>query len=523
MSTARNILSNLAWQILGKVVTALLSIVILKTITNYLGVAGYGQYTTVYEYLAFFGIAADFGLFTIAVREMAKNSKNIPFIIGNILSLRTITILLTMALAIGSAFLIPQYDNTWIPLGVFIAGLGTALTLLNGTISSVLQVYLKMEISAIATIFGKLVSTGYMLFIVFVALPKISGDTILAQEGFTQLLWAGVIGNLFMLAITWRSCSKLTKLGYRYNAAFMKEMIVKALPYGIALILGTIYFRIDSVILSLLKGPAEVGIYGVPMRILEILTVVPLYFMNAVLPVMTRATESSSEKDRKGRVIPSEKLKTIMQYAFDFLVMLGTPMVVGIVLLAYPITFIIASPEFLSRLSEGFYGSDIAMQILIFALFFSFINTLFTFILIANNKQHLLLWVNGACVIFNIAMNFLWIPIYGFRASAVITVLSEILLLILVLFFVRRTVALRLSLETLIKAVLAAGVMGVIVQLLRAPTYTFLQNWNVFLLAIIGAIVYGILLIVTGAITKEKLALLKRSKTPQPVQEEPIP
>ena len=65
MSIARKILENTFVQFGGKIITAALSIFVLKMISGYLGTSGYGDYTTVYQYLAFFGIAADFGIFTV--------------------------------------------------------------------------------------------------------------------------------------------------------------------------------------------------------------------------------------------------------------------------------------------------------------------------------------------------------------------------------------------------------------------------------------------------------------------------
>ncbi|MBT7483850.1 oligosaccharide flippase family protein, partial [Candidatus Peregrinibacteria bacterium] len=118
MSMARKILSNTFIQVAGKIAGALVSVAIVKLITNFLSVDGYGQYVAIFEFLAFFGIAADLGLFTIAVREMAKDEKKTEFIIGNILSLRFILSISTMSLAVLAAFLIPQYSDTFIPVGV---------------------------------------------------------------------------------------------------------------------------------------------------------------------------------------------------------------------------------------------------------------------------------------------------------------------------------------------------------------------------------------------------------------------
>ena len=111
-------------------------------------------------------------------------------------------------------------------------------------------------------------------------------------------------------------------------------MVWKALPYGVALILNTIYFRIGSFSLSIFRGQTEWGAYGVPMRMLEAIGVIPLYFMNAVLPVLTRAIQRKDGSHEK-----------IIQFAFDFLVMGSMPIVAGTFVLATPIIALISSPR----------------------------------------------------------------------------------------------------------------------------------------------------------------------------------
>src|SRR3989338_5007511 len=140
MSLARKILHNTLIQIAGKLVTAALSVVVLKIISSYLGTAGYGDYTTVYQFLALFGIIADFGIYTITVKEMARDEKQIPMILGNVMGLRTLLAIFAMILAAMVAYIVPDYQTTLIPMGVLIATVATFFTLLNGTISSVLQV-----------------------------------------------------------------------------------------------------------------------------------------------------------------------------------------------------------------------------------------------------------------------------------------------------------------------------------------------------------------------------------------------
>ncbi|PKL36495.1 hypothetical protein CVV38_01150 [Candidatus Peregrinibacteria bacterium HGW-Peregrinibacteria-1] len=493
MSLTSKIFSNTVYQLLSKVVIAILGILVVKITTNYLGVAGYGQYTLVYEFLAFFGIAADLGLFTIAVKEMSEDEDNIPKIIGNILSLRAILVTLSMLAAIVAIFLIPQYTDSLIPLGVTIASITVFITIINGTITSVLQTKLQMGLASIASIMGKIVSVAFMAYIVFYGFPE---DT---ETGFLMLIVAGIIGAFATLLITNHYVRKITPLKFRFDLSLWKQVIKKSLPYGLALILSTVYFRIDSIMISLMRGEAELGIYGVAMKMLEQIAIIPLYFMNSVLPVLTKSIKEGTQR-----------YQSIISRSFDFLTAISLPMVVGGFVLAYPIIFIVADHNFLSRLSEGFYGSDIALQIIIFALIFQFLNVLCAFILIALDKQTKLLYINAACVLINLVSNFIVIPKYGFVGAAFTTVMSEIFIFIATFSVARHYLKFKINIRNVIAIAISAIVMGIAIKYLQPITYQFIQNWNILLLIPMGGLIYLIMLFLTRAVDLKTVKSLIR-------------
>lgn len=511
MSIARKILENTFIQVLGKVITAGLSIVVLKIISGYLGTSGYGDYTTVYQFLAFFGIAADFGIYTITVKEMSKDESKIPMILGNVLGLRTGLAILTMVGAAVVAFMIPTYANTVIPMGVLVATLATIFTLLNGTVSSVLQVHLKMQFATIGLVVGKIISVAYMAF---VAYYLFASDNI---TGFYHLLWAGVIGNFIMFAITHYYVKRFTKISYKFDFGFWKKIFVTSLPYGVALVLNTIYFRLDVVLMTLMLphtatladgttecaqamcSDTEVGLYGVAMRFLEMLVIIPVYFMNSVLPVMTRFIEEQSSR-----------IKELMQYSFDFLVATGIPILVGSFVLAVPIIHFISDAEFVSG-NTYMFGSDMAVRILMPAMIFSFISTLFGFTLVVLNKQVKLMIINASCVLLNLVGNLIVIPHWGFRGAAATSVVSALFILIFTGLIVKRTLGFTLSVKTLFKIIISAIVMGVVVW----AGYRWMEGvwfvWQIAVLIPLGGVVYGIMVIKTRAITPEMWKLLKKS------------
>lgn len=489
--------------------TAALSMVILKIISGYLGASGYGDYTTVYQFLAFFGIIADFGIYTITVKEMSRDQSRIPVILGNVMGLRTLLVFISMGLAIVAAFLLPSYKGTLIPMGVLIATVATFFTLLNGTICSVLQTHLKMQYSTISLVLGKIASVLYMVWVVY----AFSHDP---KTGFYQLLWSGVVGNFVNYLISHYYVRRYCEITYRFDFAYWKKVFVTALPYGVALILGTLYFRLNVIVMTLvlphtelvaegkrvcaqaLCSDTEIGMIGVAMRMLEMLVIIPVYFMNSVLPIMTRYLEEQSQKIRQ-----------LMQYSFDFLVAASLPILVGSFLLAKPIILFVSDPEFVSGHIYP-YGADVGVQILMFAMLFSFINSLFGFTLVALNRQTHLLYINLIVVVFSLLGNFFAIPLWGFRGAAVVSVFSELIIMVYTYWKAQTTLGFHLSPKTPLRILFSALAMGVVVlvgfSMMRNAWYV----WQLAVLVPLGGLVYLGLLFKSKAVTTEMMGLLRK-------------
>ena len=510
MSTARKILENTAVQFGGKIATAILSIFVIKMISGYLNAAGYGQYTAAYNFLAFFGIAADFGIYTITVKEMSKDHTKIPEILGNVLGLRTLLIIITMSLAAIAVFFLPEYQDTMVPIGVVIGTLATLFTLLNGTISTVLQVHLKMQYTTIGLVIGKIASVGYIALVVYYLFPTDKAT------GFEHLIWSGVLANLIMFLITFYYVSRYTKIRYRFDFPFWKKIFWTSLPYGVALVLSGIYFRLDTILLykllphadkladgsyacqQTLCSDTEAGLYGIGLRFLEMLVIIPVYFMNAVIPTMTRFLEEGKEK-----------VVRVVQYSLDFLLAIALPIMVGGFILAAPIIHFISSEDYVSGTKFAF-GADVAIQFLVFAMFFSFINVIFAFTLVVLNKQKKLIYINAGCVVLNIIGNYLVIPDWGFRGAALTTILCEIFIMIFTARAVKKDLGLHLNYKAGFKILLSSLTMGIFIWFL----YNMMSNlwfvWQLALLVPLGALIYGLMLLATKTISPEMREVLRR-------------
>lgn len=517
---ARKILLNTISQVVAKVVIGLFSVVILKMLTTYLGKQGYGIYKSIYEYLALFAIVADMGLYTVGVREMSKDSSKEEMVLGNMMTVRTIVIVLISIVAFASAFFIDEFKGNIAPYAVALAAVGSVFAILTGTVSTALQVHLKMEKNSIGSVVGKLISLGYLAVMIFVFFPhqckpdmvqflvNDGGACSVGDSAFIQLIVAGVVGNLGMLLVTGYFANRLVKIRYRLDWWFWKEVLWKALPYGIALVLNQIYFRIGSVLLLNMKGASYVATYSAPSTMLEAAGIVPLYFMNAILPFLTRALHAKDGSH-----------KQIIQTSFDFLMMSSLPIVTGTYILAYQFIYLITTPEFLSNLSIGYYGSDIVLQILIIALLFSFLNGLFGYVLVASEHQDKLLVRNLIGAALTVFLTWLWIPEWEVRGAAFANVLTEFYIFVASYVLAKRYIDFQINLKNFWRILLSTIVMGGVVWMAKDPTYYLwnIQNKNFILLIPLGGVVYISMLLITGALTKDMIKAVMRKKMPIPV------
>jgi O-antigen/teichoic acid export membrane protein len=504
MTVAQKIFSNTMVQIIGKGIIAFLSIIAVKILTTYFGTELYGEYNAIYTYLAFFSIIADLGIYTIAVREMSRKDEDVPAIIGNILTIRTLLAIISIGIAVVSSFFIPQYTNTFIPIGILISGIGTVIALINGVLVSIFQTYLKMKYATYSLVIGKIVSVIGLAAIAFFFFPKhlISNNPEQLSVAFYLTIAVGIISSIAMVLVTLFYSKRLVKITYRFNPTIWKRLIKESLPYGIALILGTIYIRVDSFLITLINGPAELGIYSVATKVIEVVNVLPVLFMSTVLPVLIQYLEEKKEK-----------VQELLKHSYTFLVAVGLPIAIGFIVLSYQIVYIIATPEFLTRTTEGFWGSDIALKILSVALFLSFINNLFIYLLIAINQQKKLLIINSGAVILNVVSNLIILPFWGFRGASVTTVLSELFVLYFTFYYSRKYIRFSLDLPALGKIMISGLFMGLFVYIFKEPIITRFANKGIFFLMALGGFLYVLFLIVTKAVTKEHVKMiLSKSK-----------
>lgn len=423
----KKIASNTISQLLSKFLTALISVFLIKVLTNYLSVDEYWFYNKIYSYLWIFAFLADLWLYTITIREISAWKESASKIVGNVMTLRLFLWIAILFLSLFIAFFLPGYNNEVALVAIFITAIFTLFGLMNSSVMALMQANMKIEFSLVSAVIWKILNFWLILLWVFVLFPDLHNNFLLSFNFimFAWLAWVAI--NTFL---NYKYAKKLADISFRFDWDYIKHIFKISVPYGIALFLSVVYFKIDIVLLSIIepasKADTSIALYSVPMRIVEVLMVLSGFFLNSVLPMMSKAF-AEKHIENIGKILWNS-YKTLLAFWVSLLAIWSV--------LKDDIIRLVATNDYIDHSKFAYTSSDV-FTITLFILLFYFISQLFIYLLIASEHQKRLLYINACIAIFNIVWNIIVIPHFSFIGSAYITVASQILLLISLFFYSR--------------------------------------------------------------------------------------
>lgn len=470
MEIKKRIFYNIFISLGARILSVVIGIVVINLTTHYLGQNGYGEFSTILAFLFVFSIFADLGLYSITIKEISKSENNEEEnkIVSNVFTLRFVSSLVFFSLAVIAGLFFPY--SYQIKIGIFIGALGYLAQSTSQVLLAVFQKYLAMEKVAIAECSTRLVQLGLTFFFVH------------SNFGFFGIIWAFTISSLINLIILYISAKKYVSFKFKADLSFWKKIILHSYPLALGGVLTMFYFKFDTVLLSLMKPSADVGIYSLPYRILEILIFFPSIFTGLVMPVMSKYV--LTDKD---------KFKSVIQKSLDMLILSATPLIIGTLLLSKKIIIFLSGEEFIK-------SADV-FNILIFATFIIFISHLFYNIILVLDKQKSFIWIFGSGAVLNIILNIILIPRYSYIATSITTVITEFIVAGLMFYIISKNLKYLLSFKLFFKSLFASMGMGLGLYFIKLP---------LIIAIIFGILIYLIFLYLFKAISKEDISILIR-------------
>jgi len=391
---ARRVTRNAAFLFAGHVLSKIANFAFVVGFIRLLGEEELGQLGVAMSASLILDTVIDWGLNGYSLCRLSCAPGEAREVISNILALKTIIALLTapILLAIAGRLGYP-------PLLVLALTLVPAIALLNAwasTFEVMLQVAERMEFRAFLAALTAILFAGAGLGCALLARSFIGAMIVAIAVGAIRAAVAYRFARPFIGGISFAALAPATWLG----------MLRTSFPYAAILAMGVVYFRIDHLMLSKIKGLEATGEYYAVYRILEFFILVPRLVLDAALPYLIRSHAGGGD-------VPRFAFEKMLKLFF----LVAGPIAIGIAFFAGDIV----------RL---FYGEALApaaptLAILGLAIFIFALTSLASNFIVSALQARVVAWILLATVAFNISCNLIFIPRWGHLGAARATLATE--------------------------------------------------------------------------------------------------
>jgi O-antigen/teichoic acid export membrane protein len=400
LTLGRKIALNAAALGVARIANAVMGVVAVGITTRYLGLDAYGALVAALAFVGLVAVLNDIGVGTIVAREIAKRPEERDHLVGAGLTVVLALSVVGTAVAIGLMYLLyPGADKAMQREGILLLLLLPLPLVAQGAAAGAFFVsQQRAYIGAIASLGGSVLNL--VLLVGVVALDW-------GFKGVAVAYAAQAVGfSLVMLVF-----ARKLRLRPSRDRALSMQVFRWAVPLGAALLVGSLYNRIDVLLLSLLGSNRDVALYGLSYRFVDTLLILPAYVTITLLPEFSRLQE---QRDR---------VAALVQKAFDVMLVGIVPLLVVFVLFAPEVSEVLGGPSFAD--------AGPVLQVLMVGLAAGFLSAVFVEPIVALGHQRWMLYQALALLTTNVVANVILIPPFGAMGAAVAFMASQLLALVL--------------------------------------------------------------------------------------------
>ncbi|MCS6881928.1 MAG: flippase [Oscillochloridaceae bacterium] len=467
----RNSIAGLFAQITIKLLSFAFSVLIIRQ----LGASDFGQYAAVIGFGTVFLFIADLGLAPYTVREVARlrdqpdGQERISDLYANVLALRLILALVAGVLVVSAAIL------TGRPAMMIGALALNALTVLiyafHGSTEAVLAGHERLDLTAGMQVVNQLI---------FVCL---GGLALWLGLGYYGLIMATMAGVAVMTALVMRAVWNLGIRPGRLGLQTWVPLLRAAFPFGIVGLTLGISYRFDTVLLNIYSGDVPTGHYNAAYNLVFALVTLSNVLNTALYPSLSREAVNNPAR-----------LPRIYERLLRYLLLVALPLAVGGFILAEPLVDFLFGAEY--------KPSAQLLAILIWTVPLMFISEFLGYVITIAGREASAARAIVVSSSVSVIANLILIPHYGVLAAAIITLVTEMVLVSQYLWMLRellRNMQWSILLITrFFAALLSMAIVAYLCRYLPAP-----------LTIGIGGALYGGLLLAMGVIGQEETRFVR--------------
>jgi O-antigen/teichoic acid export membrane protein len=332
-----------------------------------------------------------------------------------------------------------------------------AFNCLSTTFTAVYQGTQRVVYAAVGSVVEKVLVCLLAIVLLWLGFGVIAMAAVFVAGAAASALWQGL------------SLRRVARVELRIDRRVIGTLVRGAIPFFAYWVLGSLYYRLDTILLSKLTGAEVLGWYGAAYRLFDTLVFLPSIVASAILfPILAQLSTHSRPA-----------LRRAMGKGLDIILIGGMPICAGLFVLAEPIIQLIyRQPEFENAVP--------ALQWLAIGLFLLYVNSILSVTLVSLNEERKMTLVAGLALVLNLGLNLALIPRFQHIGAAATTAVTEGFILAYLLAVMPRDLLARTTLVVLAKAGVASGAMALVLIALRGQSLGVLVPLGITAYALVG-------------------------------------
>ena len=384
--------ANTGWMFSGQMFSLLISFFIGAWLARYLGPENYGVLSYAVAFVGLFGFIASLGVDGILNRELVKYPEKRDELMGTAFKLKMIGGVLAFSLCIISAFIFKT--TPLIKLLIILFSFTYILQAIN-----VISIYFQSEVKSKNNVRAQILAT------IISSLLKVL--VIMLDKG---VIWIVVVYTLDSLWLGFFFIRSYNRFGlklktWKFNINLAKEILKNSWPLMLASAAWFIYVKIDQVMIGVMLGNYEVGLYAAAVKLVEAWYFIPGIICASLFPAIINAKKTDPGIYRR-------RLKNL----YILMIVTSVAIALPISLLAKPIIYIL--------FGSGYLESVNVLRIYAWSSVGMFLNMAIYQYLISENFVKTIFWLNLIAMIVNVVLNLIFIPAFGLLGAAWATLIS---------------------------------------------------------------------------------------------------
>jgi len=273
------IIHNTGWLLGDKALRLGLGLLVGAWVARYLGPSQFGEFSYVLAFVAFFQTISQLGLNGIAIRDMARDRKASPLILGTVFRLRFITGFFCWVGAIISMALLRPGDTDTLILTAIVAG--SVVFQAADTVDLWFQSQTQSKRTVMAKTFAYLLNSIFKVALILAKAPLLY----FAVAGLVEFALAAI-----SLYVSYRVYP--APFRWKWDLDWGKRLLKESWPYLLSSLAIMIYMRTDQIMLREMLGTHELGIFSAALPLSTTWYFIPMIISQSVGPSIAKKKES---------------------------------------------------------------------------------------------------------------------------------------------------------------------------------------------------------------------------------------